>query len=194
MAKRQRRSHSSIDKLPQNLRDELTRMIVDGEWPASFPLERRPEGNPRYEDLVVHCSSHGHNISVSAIGRWAMQIRTLARMKQAGVITRQVMADLDDGQASQSQKVVAEMITAVAIEFISDHDSLNAKELTDVAKAMKDCTVIAINSDKYVRARLDEIAAKAQEADKQISSIAAKKQIDPETLKFIKEQIYGIVS
>ena len=195
-----RRTHSSIDRLPRALKDTLTRMLVDNEWPEDFPANKgfgfqggteQASGSPRYEDLVVYCAHKGHKVSLSAVGRFGMRMRTLARMKQAGAITREVMADLSDEQASQTQKAVADMITAVTIEFVSEKENFSATDIRDVAKAMKDCTAIAIHSDKYVR---EQIEKKAAEADKQITAIAGKKKIDPETLKAIREQVYGIVS
>ena len=97
MAKR--RTHSTIDKLPADLRDTITRMLVDNEWPVDH--KHIKNGNPRYEDVVDYCRQHGHSISASAVGRFGMRMRTISRMKQAGVITRQIMSDLNDEKASQ---------------------------------------------------------------------------------------------
>jgi hypothetical protein len=184
-----RRTHSTIDKLPTALRESITRMLVDNEWPDDCGHEIK--GTPRYEDVVSYCKFKGFTVSESAVGRFGMRMRTLSRMKQAGVITREIMADLTNEKASQTQKACAEMITAVAIEFISEHQGFDAKEIRDVATAMKDCTAIAISADKYVR---DQIDKKIKAADKSISDIAVKKKIPDEVLKMIKEQVYGIMS
>ena len=184
----QRRTHSSIDKLPALLKDELVRMLVDNEYPVEFHGNK--SGKPKYEDLVAYCIQRGQKVSLSAIGRFGMRMRTITRMKQAGVITREVMKDLTDEKASATQKAVAEMITAVGIEFISSNDNLSAKEISDMAKAIKDCASVAINADKYIR---EQLSVKAKNADKVITEIAEKKQISPEVLKQIREQVYGIV-
>lgn len=188
-----RRVHSVIDRLPSELRVTLVNMICDNDWPPDFPFNKsaeEPKGNPRYEDLVTYCVFKGYSVSLSAIGRFGKRMRILARMKQAGAITREIMADINAEKASATQKAVAEMITATTIDFITEHDNYSAKELRDIATAMKDCTSIAINADKYTR---EQVKAKADLADKEITKIAEKKQIDPETLKIIREQIYGIV-
>ena len=187
-----RRTHSSIDRLPGEVRETLGRMLIDGEWPDGLtPATGQPGGKPTYEDMARWLATQSHLTSVSAIGRWALRMRTLERMKQAGVITREVMADITSEKASATQKAVAEMITAATIEFISGRDGFDADEIRDVAKAMKDCTAIAINADKYIR---EQVKAKAEKAADKITELAGKKQIDPETLKLIREQIYGIVS
>jgi len=192
-----RRTHSTIDKLPDALREAMTRMLVDNEWPDDFdfspdnlyPGHEGSKGKPRYEDLVSYCKQKGFKASESAVGRFGMRMRTLVRMKNAGVIVRDVMKDLTAEKASATQKAVAEIITAQIIEFASQSD-LTAKEIQNIARAVKDCTRVSIDADKYIRKQLTE---KVEAADKAISKIAAKKKIDPEALKAIREQVYGIV-
>lgn len=171
MAKR--RTHSSIDTLPADLKDAVNRMIVDLDWPDDFPRraafgfkgdESELTGVPTYADVCIYCNLKGVTVSKSAVGRYAMRLKTLTRMKQAGVITRDIMKEANGANASDTQKAVGEMITAVGIEFVSGHESFTAEELRDVAKAMKDCAAIAISSDKYTR-QLIESKAKAA-ADK----------------------------
>ena len=193
-----RRTHSVIDKLPDSLRDALTRMIVDNEWPDDFPKEKMPgfgtgekdlQGNPRYIDCVTYCEHKGHKVSESAIGRFGARLRTIARMKQAGVITREVMSDLNNEKASQTQKAVAEMITAITIEFVSSHDNFGAKEIKDVAKAMKDCTAIAINADKYIRQQIEAKVKSAAESTKEKLTRAG---IDRKMIQEIIDEHLGV--
>jgi len=164
-------------------------MIVDNEWPADFAGEHA-EGSPRYEDLVTYCDQWGFGVSKSAIGRWAVQLRTMARFRQAGLITRQIMSDLTNEKASQTQKAVAEMITAVAIEFIGGHDNFDADQIRDVAKAMKDCTAIAINSDKYVR---EQLALKVKAACESTEKKLAAAGVDRKKIQEIIDDHLGVV-
>lgn len=194
-----RRTHSVIDKLPADLREAVTRMIVDNEWPDDFPKEKMvgfskkekdPQGNPRYVDCVVYCKLKGHPVSESAIGRFGARLRTIARMKQAGVITREIMSDLNNEKASQTQKAVAEMITAITIEFVSSHDNFGAKEIKDVARAMKDCTAIAINADKYIR---EQIEAKVKAATDSTKEKLTKAGVDRKMIQEIIDEHLGVV-
>jgi hypothetical protein len=184
----QRRTHSSIDKLPALLKDELVRMLVDNEYPVEFQGDK--SGKPKYEDLVAYCAQRSQKVSLSAIGRFGMRMKMIGRMKQAGVMARDAMKDFRDEKASETQKAAAEMITAIGIEFISSNDNPSAKEISDMAKAIKDCAAVAINADKYIR---EQFSVKAKNADKAITALAEKKQISPEVLKQIREQVYGIV-
>jgi hypothetical protein len=163
-------------------------MAVNRQWPEG--VQRTADGDPRYEDMVLYCSSKGFAISLSAMGRFGMRMRMLSRMKAAGAIVRDVMKDLDAEKAGATQKAVAEMITAQTIEFLANKEELEADEIRDISKAIKDAAAVALSADKYIRTQITEKTEKAAQA---IDSIAAKKQIDPETLRLIREQVYGIV-
>ncbi len=159
-----RRTHSTIDRLPAGLRDALTRMIIDDEWPDDFKGDR--SGKPKYEDLVEYCRQKGFRVSSSAIGRFGMRMRMLARMKNAGVVVRDVMKDLTAEKASETQKAVAEMITATTIDFVSQNDNFSAKEIKEIARAIRDCTAVSISADKYIREQLTVKISKAAESTK----------------------------
>lgn len=183
-----RRTHSTIDKLPAGLRETLTAMLVDNFWPDDF--EGHYDGKPRYEDLVAYCRLRGFRVSESAIGRYGMRMRTIARMKNAGLIARETMAGMTDENASKTQKAAAEMATALALEFMASHDDYSSKQIKEICQAIRDCTQVSIKADQYIRGQVKE---KAVKADKAISKLAKQKKIDPEVLKQIREQVYGIV-
>ncbi len=189
MSKDKRRTHSTIDLLPKELQRIITCMVVDNAWPSDWLGETK--GKPTYDDIVEYCRLSGHTVSRSAIGRHAKQLRTLSRMKTMGLITREAMDNLTEEKTSQTQKAVAEMITAIIIETIADNDSFTAKDITNLAKAIKDCTAVAIQSDKYTRGQIEK---KIEAAEKEVTEIGKRKKIAPETLQAIKEQIYGIRS
>ena len=180
-----RRAHSSIDKLPADLREALVCMIVDNAWPVDFPRakalgfggdDKEPEGNPRYADMVTYCKHKGHAISESAVGRFAVRMRVLAKMKQAGVVVRDEMKDLTAENASATQKAVAEIITAQLIEAAS-RDNLSPKMLKDLATAVRDCTAVSISADKYVREQIaKKVDTAAENMKKRIGKAGGKRK------------------
>ena len=197
MAKR--RTHSSLDKLPAALRETLTRMLVDNEWPKDFPARKgfgfKAEGGkltglPRYEDCVTYCEHKGHSVSLSAIGRFGKRMSLLSRMKQAGVIVRDVMKDLTAEKASETQKAVAEMITAQTIEFISSQEGLSAKEIMNISRAIKDCTLVSINADKYIR---EQLAGKVEAAAASTRKKLTKAGVDRKLIQEIIDEYLGVV-
>jgi len=189
MAKR--RTHSSIDKLPGGLRDILTRMVVDGQWPSDFTGDLGDyQGKPRYEDLVAYCLQNGHNVSPSAIGRWAKNLLALAMMKQKGVIVRNVMATLGDQTASETQKAAVELITAQAIE-LAISENLTPKQISELAKSFKDCAYVSITADKYIR---DQIAAKAKAAAESTKQKLTSAGVDRKLIQEIVDEHLGVAS
>jgi hypothetical protein len=192
-----RRTHSTIDKLPADLRETLTRMVVDGVWPEDFPRqqavgfgggEKDLTGRPTYDDVVKYCTFQGYAVSRSALGRWAKGLLAFERMRTAGAIARDVMKDVANANVGETQKAAAEIITAQIIDIASSED-LTAKEAKSIANAIRDCTAVAMKANDYV---LQQIKERAAAAVKTVEKTLKKKQIDPETLKLIREQIYGI--
>lgn len=191
-----RRTHCTIDQLDAELRETITRMVVDAEWPKDFPWEKSDiepalygKTKPRYLDIVLYCAVRGQPVSLSAMGRWAKGLQAFERMRTAAGLAKQIMADVKDENVSVSQKAAAEIITAQVIDLASQED-LSPADMKRVANTIRDCAAVSIASDKYVR---EQLKAKTDAAVKNVTEIAKKKNIDPETLRIIREQIYGIV-
>jgi len=192
-----RRAHSSIDKLPADLRETLTRMIVDGVWPDDFPKakalgfggeDKDIEGKPRYADLVTYCVHKGHAISESSIGRWAKGIRVLAMMRTKAEIVRGVFRDVTAEDAPKTQKAAAEIITAKLIE-ISVEENHSPKEIMNLARAVKDCTAVSISADKYVR---EQIKAKVEKTASSIKDKLNAAGVNKKVQKVVDELLLGI--
>lgn len=184
-----RRTHSSIDKLPKDLRDIITAMVVDHAWPSDYP-GKDPEynGNPRYEDIVAYCLHCGHKISLSAVGRWAKRLVVFERMKTAGAIARDVMTGLTDDQASKTQKAAAEIITAQIIELAASSE-MSAKDIKSLATAVRDCTSVAMKADTYMRDQAKEKAkAVAASAGKKLKAAG----VDRKKAQELIDDILGI--
>lgn len=185
-----RRTHSSIDKLPRTLQRALEGMLIDNAWPDDCENKRKDEGgNPRYVDLELYCSQHGCDISSSAVGRWAKGLQIIAIMKQKSEMVRTVMENSTDESASQTQKAVGELLTARAIDLAVSDKALTSKQIKEIAQGIRDCANISIKADQYQQQQLKQ---KAVEANKNIKNLVGKKKLSPETLKIIREQIYGI--
>jgi len=188
-----RRVHSSLDNLPAPLRDALTRMVVDNAWPQDWDVKNYglAPGKPRYEDLVSYCKQKGFEISKSAIGRWAEQLKVFTLMKSSGLMARDVMAGLTEENAPKTQKAAAEMATALLLKLMVSGDDFTSKQLKEVSQAIRDLAQVSIKADQYIR---EQVKAKAEKADKAITTLGKKKKIAPEILKQIREEVYGIIS
>lgn len=182
-----RRTHSGIDKLPADLRDVLMRMIVDNVWPNDWLGPR--DGKPTYDDLVMYCSTQDIVVSRSAIGRWAQGLLSYELMKTAAGIARNAMKGVADENATEIQKACAEMITARVIEM-SVRENLTAKEITNLAKAARDCTDVSMKADKYIR---EQVKKKAEAAAKSTKKKLEKAGVDRKLIQEIIDEHLGVV-
>jgi uncharacterized protein DUF3486 len=188
MFKNSRRTHSTIDKLPRRLKTAVHKMFIDNIWPGDFQGEKA--GKPKYSDIAAYVQQQGHAISVYAIGRYCRRLRTMARLKEAAELVRHVMEDADGVEVSETQKAVAELLTARIIELVTTKDKMGASDIRRIAEATKHCTHVAIAADKYIH---EKVKKNIQKANANITKIGHEKQIAPEALKAIKEQVYGII-
>ncbi len=184
-----RRTHSTVDRLPPQLRESLLRMVVDAQCPPDFTLAA--EGKPTYDDMVAYCVSQGYTASRSALARWAKEMLAFERIRSASGIVSSVMSGLSGENATKTQKAAADMITALALDFMTSNDDFSSKQLKEVAQCIRDAGQVVIKSEQY---QSDRMKQKAAEADKAITAIAGKKKISAEALKQIREQVYGIVA
>ncbi len=182
-----RRTHSVIDRLPEDLRDVLMRMIVDNVWPDDWLGPR--DGNPTYDDLVMYCSTQDIVVSRSAIGRWAKRMQVYALMKSAAGIATNAMKGLSDENATQIQKAAAEIITAKIIE-LSVSDNLSAKEITCIASAVRDCTAVSMKADTYIR---EQVQKKAEAAAKNTKKKLEKAGVNRKVIQEIIDEHLGVV-
>ncbi|MCE5184942.1 MAG: DUF3486 family protein [Planctomycetaceae bacterium] len=190
-----RRTHSTIDTLPADLRETITRMVVDAEWPKDFPWEKsdiNPEqygkAKPRYEDIALYCAFCGHKISRSAVGRWAKELQTYERMRLAAGIAKRAMAGVTKENASETQRAAAEMLTAHVIDLAS-RDELDPKEVLMLSASTNELGKLIMKSDKYIR---EQIAAKVKTASGEIKETLTAAGVAKVVQKRIDEVLMGI--
>lgn len=188
-----RRTHSTIDSVPADVLSAINLMITDGLWPddeIGKRLNLTTDGKPTYDDITAYLKTIGYNISRSAVGRYSQRIAWMSKMRNSAELAKNVMAEVDETNVSKTQKAVAEMITARAIELLAEDESATANDLRRYSQAIKDCTAIAIKSDQYTRQRFEE---KAKAAENNIDKLTT--ELSQETRQKINKEIraiYGI--
>ena len=183
-----RRTHSSLDNLPAALQKALEAMLIDNQWPDDYPHKKI--GKPKYIDLEKYCMHKGYPVSKSAIGRFGVRMRTLAKMKEAGLIVRSVMEGLDAENASQTQKAVAELLTARMIELAAADKKMTAKQLREMSQAVRDCAGVSIKADQY---RQQQLQKNAQAAAKNTKEKLTKAGVDRKLIQEIIDEHLGVV-
>ena len=162
-------------------------MVVDGAWPDDFPGGH--EGKPTYEDLVLYCSTQGHSVSHSAMGRWAKGLLVFERMRTAAGIARDVMKDLASGNVGETQRAAAEIVTAQVIDLASRED-LSAKQVKDVGGALAHCTSVLMKANDYV---VEQIQKKAAAAARSTEKKLKKAGVDRKLIQEIIDEQLGVV-
>jgi hypothetical protein len=185
-----RRVHNFVEKLPFALREVITQMLVDNIWPNDFKPEAGYKGNPRYIDIVLYCRQKGFEVSDSAISRWSIHLRVISRMKEAGLIARDVMKDLTEEKASATQKAAAEMITAHIVQLAAEEESLTTKQLKEVSQAVRDCMNVSITADKYIR---EQLAKKIRTATESTKAKLTKAGVNRKLIQEIIDEHLGVV-
>lgn len=162
-------------------------MYIDNKWPADYQGPKN--GKPRYEDMVEYCRQRGFTVHMSSIGRHCRRLKVYNKMKEASLTVRQAMKGYDGAQASVTQKAGAELLTALIIEHLTAKETFTVKEWKQLSDAISDCNQVVLAHEKYIK----ELARKQIKTDLQkVKGLHSRKQIDPETLKTIREQVYGI--
>jgi hypothetical protein len=190
-----RRTHSTIDTLPAELRDTITRMVVDADWPKDFPWEKSDidpaqygKAKPRYEDIVMYCGFKDNPVSRSAVGRWAKELQTFEKMRLATGIAKRAMAGVTKETASETQRAAVEMMTAHVID-VASRDELGPKEILMLSAAIRDLGNMAIKAEQYIR---EQTKAKTAEAAKNVKANLAGTGVDRKKIQEIMDEILGI--
>jgi hypothetical protein len=164
-------------------------MIVDGEWPADC-AGRKP-GKPTYRDIAAYAKGRGGKVSEYAIGRYARRLRRfVGRWKEGQAKFVEAMNSGTGEQAARTSLALSEMLTAVIIEHMASKEEFDPTEIRDLARATKHCTDVSIAASKHMQALMQQAAANIKT---DVTAIRPRKGLSRETLKTIREQIYGIV-
>lgn len=168
------RRHSRLtDDLPEEVRKEVDALLV--------------QGAATYDEIKDYLEKKGFDISRSAIGRYGKDF--LAAYQRLRIIedkARTLVSEAGDGMVLE--EAVSKTFSQMLLEL------LHSGKL-DLKKAPKIIGEFArLQASTVLRERVkSEYAKKAQKTADSVETKLKKKSLDPETIKVIKEEIYGIV-
>jgi hypothetical protein len=178
MGKMTKRSHSKVAKLPEEIRAAVDRKIMEG---------------VEYQEIADYINSMGTPVSRSSVNRYGQKFMAkMERLRLAREQAKIVVEGAKDGPALETVEAANQMAVQIILERLIEMDDIKEAKSTDVLKALALLERSATNRE---RLKL-EAKRKADEAIKNIESAATagRRNLDPDTLAFIKEQIYGITS
>ena len=179
---------AKIETLPEDVRRWLERALTDS-------------GFSGYEALEDMLRGKGYQISKSAIHRYGQKIeRRFAAIKASTEAARMLTEGAADDQDARSEAVIALVQTEI-FETIIDMQEASEEEmskedrlgvLSAAAKNIATLTRASVTLKRFqqdVRAKLETKLA-ALEAE---SKSGNGRRFDAETLRIVREEIYGIV-
>ncbi len=168
------RKHSRLtDDLPEDIRKEVDTLLV--------------QGSATYDEIKDYLDKKGYDISRSAIGRYGKDFMAMyQRLRIIEDKARTLVSEAGDGMVLE--EAVAKTFSQMLLEL------LHAGKL-DLKKAPKIIGEFArLQTSSALRERMkSEYAKKTEKAANKVEATLKKKSLDPETIRVIKEEIYGIV-
>lgn len=164
-----RKRYKVETELPRQLREQLNRLLLEG---------------MTYEEGEAWCKKHGYDIGKSSIGRYGKAyFEAYQKIIQFEDQSRALTSAVDEGMPMEEAvgKMLLQKVMAALVDGSADITE-NSRLLADVAKLQS----AHIHMNRW-KGELEKRAKKA------VANIEKKsKHIDAETLRIIKEEVYGL--
>ena len=173
MAEKVRRHSRISDELPQELKREVDRLLV--------------EGNVTYDDIKAFLEEKGYDISRSAIGRYGKEfLASYQRLRVIEEKSRALVSEAGDGMVLEeaAAKIFAQKI--VEAQLLEGFDVLeNPRLIADFAK---------LQSSTVARERFKrELKEKVEKTAESVVRTARQGGLSDEKAEEIRRKILGIV-
>jgi hypothetical protein len=171
-----RRKHSKIDQLPEEVVKAVHELLVSP--------------GVTYNDVVSWLKQKGHEVSKSAVGRYSQHF--LGRLERLQAVKDQAKAIIEanpDAPATEMHEAANQLAVQLIMEKLMELPDLEGAKITEILKALALLERSAVSREKLKM----EFRSKVQQAVDNIEQTGRQKGLDPETLTYIKEQVYGIV-
>lgn len=180
-------AQSSVDRLPEAIRDALRQRMVESNFHG-------------YDDLVAWLSDKGYELSRSAVHRDGQKVQRRIEKIRASTQAAQLIADAaPDQEDARSAAVIAlvqsELFDAMLQLEEADEEADPAariKLLSQSARAIAEASRASVSQKRWseeVRKKDADRLAKMEQAAK-----GGKSGLDAETLRRVREEIYGIAA
>lgn len=122
MARQQKRSHSKIAKLPDELRQAVDRLILDGKT---------------YQEITDYLSDMGRAVSRSSVNRYGQKF--VARMEKLRIFQDQakiIVERTKDRPALETAEAANQMAIQTILEAVLEMDDLKGAKATELFKSL----------------------------------------------------------
>ena len=171
------RRHSSITRLPPELRKELDRLLGEGRT---------------YEDIVASMRGLGTQVSRSAVGRYSLEWRSVRdRLRLSREMAQAIGRDLEDVDGDAGRLAI-ESINGLLLQAMLETTSdgpIDPNTIATMSRAARDLQS-ALKSNVDMELKVRERAAK--DAAKAAELVATEQGLSAPTVEAIKASILGI--
>ena len=187
---------SSIDRLPEDIREQLQELLRD-------PRVTQLAATARINEILAEEKAAGRlpddapeRLFKSSVNRYKLRMDKVgARLKESRQAAEMWIAKLGAAPQGQVGHLVNEILRTLSFDMAlvlqeGKLDEDNAPAVVDMLKGL------ALTMQRLERASSENVKREEllQKAQKTMQNIEKKsKNIDPDTLRVIKEEIYGLV-
>lgn len=165
------RRHSKISELPEAVRKEVERLLL--------------EPDITYEDIEEHLKREGHDISHSSIGRYGKHF--LNQVRELRIIEDKAKALVSDsGEGLVLEEAASKLATRSIIQILLD-EGVNGAKIPYLISDLARLQASSVKREQFkadFRKRADKVFRNAEKK--------AKGMTKEEMLQFIKEEVYGL--
>lgn len=171
-----RRRHSKITtELPPEVVEAVNALLVQGKT---------------YQEITNYLTGMGHAVSKSSVGRYGKDF--MARLERLRIVkdqARAIVEESGDRPATEIHQAANELAVQLIMETLMQVPDLEGEKISEILKALAQLERSAVSRENL---KLD-YQKRVNQAVSKIEETAKATGLDPETLKIIKEQVYGII-
>jgi hypothetical protein len=163
-----------VESLPPEVVEAVNRKLVEGYT---------------YQQVTDWLNQLGHEVGKSSVARYGKDF--LARLERLRVAKEQARAIVEetDRPATEMHEAANRLAVHLIMETLMQVNSLDGERLSELLKALAQLERSAVSREHLKL----EYKKKVQQAVSRIEEAAQARGLDPETLRVIKEQVYGII-
>jgi len=165
------RRHYKVEAFPEPIREAINRALVQG---------------VTYEELVKRIAAEGYDIGKSSLHRYGSQF--LQKLERVRLVREQAQAVVKEAgpESLDMQDAISQLAVHQIAEALLEMGVVTDEPLHKLANAFAN-----LQRSDVMRERFK--ADFARKAEKAVANIERKaKSLDPETMRVIREEIYGI--
>lgn len=177
-------ARSKVTKLPEDIKQWLDQVLVANSFGG-------------YEALAAELKARGYEVSKSSLHRYGQSFEErLGALKRSTEMAKAIVSETGDHEGATNEalmRLLQERFFGALTDDGEGAKKLTFEDLTDFAHAFASLTRASVtNKTHAAKVRKEDAARLAKlEAEAKAAAGTGKKGLDPETLRVVREQIYG---